>query len=89
MAIWEVMVADATMTVAVVVAQDPATDVASAEEDVTQEEDHIIAVAEDAIHPDLAPLTPDLAIRSAIKSHTPNHAEDTRSHVQDLSHAER
>jgi hypothetical protein len=83
------MVADATMTVAVVVAQNAATDVATAEEDVTQEEDLTIAVAEDAIHPDLARLTQDLATRNAIKSHTPTHAEDTRSPVLDLSHAER
>ena len=83
------IVADVTMTVAVVVAQDPAADVAIAEEVVTQEEDLTIAVAEDAIHPDLARLTPDLATRNAIKSHTPSHAEDTRSPVPDLSHAER
>ena len=78
--------ADATMTAAVVVALEETSDAKSAEEDVIQEEDLIIAVAEDVIHPDLARLTPDLAIRSAIKSHTLNHAEDTRSPVPDLSH---
>jgi hypothetical protein len=80
------MVEDATMTAAVVIALEVAADATSAEEDVIQEKDLIIAVAEDVIHPDLARLTPDLAIRSAIKSHTPNHAEDTRSPVPDLSH---
>ena len=74
------------MTAAVVIALEVAADATSAEEDVIQEKDLIIAVAEDVIHPDLARLTPDLAIRSAIKSHTPNHAEDTRSPVPDLSH---
>ena len=80
---------DATMTAAVVVALEVTADPKSAEEDVIQEEDLIIAVAEDTIHLDLARLTPDLAIRNAIKSHTPSHEEDTRSPVPDLSHPER
>jgi hypothetical protein len=83
------MVADATMTAAVVVALEETSDAKSAEEDVIQEEDLIIAVAEDVIHQDLARLTPDLVIRSAIKNHTPSHAEDTRSPAPPLSHTER
>jgi hypothetical protein len=73
----------------VVVALEETSDAKSAEEDVIQEEDLIIAVAEDVIHQDLARLTPDLVIRSAIKSHTPSHAEDTRSPAPPLSHTER
>jgi hypothetical protein len=85
-AISEDTLVTATMPAAVEAATGTATDVASAEEDVAL--DLIIAVAEDAIHPDLARLTPDLATRSAIKSHTASNAEDTRCHVQDLSHPE-